>query len=190
MPTRRFAQVDVFTAIPYVGNPLAVVLDGDGLDDRAMQRIANWTNLSETTFVVPPTDRRADYRVRIFTTDRELPFAGHPTLGTCHAWLQSGGTPRSGDIVQECAVGLIQIRREDGRLAFAAPPRLRDGPLDEAEVATIARGLGVAREEVIHHAWCDNGPAWRGIMLAGAERVLSLKPDAAILRSIGLSTLF
>ena len=183
---RRFAQVDVFTATPYLGNPLAVVLDGDGLDDHTMQRIANWTNLSETTFVVPPTDPRADYRVRIFTTDRELPFAGHPTLGTCHAWLASGGTPRSTDIIQECAVGLIPIRREGARLAFAAPPRRRDGPLDEAEVAIIARGLGVARDEIIHHAWCDNGPEWRGVMLASADRVLSLKPDAATLRPIGL----
>ena len=186
MVTRRFAQVDVFTATPYVGNPLAVVLDGDGLDDHAMQRIANWTNLSETTFVVPPTDPQADYRVRIFTTDRELPFAGHPTLGTCHTWLASGGTPRGADIIQECAVGLISIRREGTRLAFAAPPRRRDGPLDEAEVAIIARGLGVDRSEIIHHAWCDNGPEWRGVMLASADRVLSLTPDAAILRPIGL----
>ncbi|NCA12885.1 MAG: PhzF family phenazine biosynthesis protein, partial [Proteobacteria bacterium] len=156
MVTRRFAQVDVFTATPYVGNPLAVVLDADGLDNHAMQRIANWTNLSETTFVVPPTDPQADYRVRIFTTNRELPFAGHPTLGTCHTWLASGGTPRGADIIQECAVGLISIRREGTRLAFAAPPRRRDGPLDEAEVAIIARGLGVDRREIIHHAWCDN----------------------------------
>lgn len=159
MPTRRFAQVDVFTATPYLGNPLAVVLDGDGLDDRTMQRIANWTNLSETTFVVPPTDQRADYGVRIFSTDRELPFAGHPTLGTCHAWLEGGGIPHGEDIVQECGVGLIQIRRDGKRLAFAAPPRRRAGPLDEAEVAIIARGLGVDRGEIIHHAWCDNGPA-------------------------------
>ena len=183
---RRFTQVDVFTATPYLGNPLAVVLDSDGLDDHAMQRIANWTNLSETTFVLPPTNPQADYRVRIFTTDRELPFAGHPTLGTCHAWLEAGGAPRGGEVVQECGVGLIAIRRDGKRLAFAAPPRRRDGPLDEAEVGTIARGLGVARDEIIHHAWCDNGPAWRGVMLASADRVLSLTPDAATLRPIGL----
>lgn len=183
---RRFTQVDVFTATPYLGNPLAVVLDSDGLDDHAMQRIANWTNLSETTFVLPPTNPQADYRVRIFTTDRELPFAGHPTLGTCHAWLEAGGAPRGGEVVQECGVGPIAIRRDGNRLAFAAPPRRRDGPLDEAEVATIARGLGVARDEIIHHAWCDNGPAWRGVMLASADRVLSLTPDAATLRPIGL----
>ena len=183
---RRFTQVDVFTATPYLGNPLAVVLDSDGLDDHAMQRIANWTNLSETTFVLPPTNPQADYRVRIFTTDRELPFAGHPTLGTCHAWLEAGGAPRGSDVVQECGVGLIAIRRDGNRLAFAAPPRRRDGPLDEAEVATIARGLGVAHDEIIHHAWCDNGPAWRGVMLASADRVRSLTPDAATLRPIGL----
>jgi PhzF family phenazine biosynthesis protein len=186
MVTRRFAQVDVFTATAYVGNPLAVVLDGEGLDDHVMQRIANWTNLSETTFVLPPTNPQADYRVRIFTTDRELPFAGHPTLGTCHAWLEARGVPRSDDIVQECAVGLIQIRRDGNRLAFAAPPRRRDGPLDETELTIIARGLGLELDEIIHHAWCDNGPEWRGVMLASADRVLSLTPDAAILRPIGL----
>jgi PhzF family phenazine biosynthesis protein len=186
MGMRRFAQVDVFTATPYFGNPLAVVLDGDGLDEHTMQRIANWTNLSETTFVLSPTNPQADYRVRIFTTDRELPFAGHPTLGTCHAWLEAGGTARGDEVMQECEVGLIPIRHEGRRLAFAAPPRRRDGPLDEAEVATIARGLGVRRDEIIHHAWCDNGPAWRGVMLASAQRVLSLTPDAPTLRPIGL----
>jgi PhzF family phenazine biosynthesis protein len=184
--TRHFAQVDVFTDVAYRGNPLAVVIDGDGIDDEAMQRFANWTNLSETTFILPPTDARADYRVRIFTTDRELPFAGHPTLGTCHAWLEAGGVPRGANVVQECGVGLVTIRREGRRLAFAAPPRRRDGPLPEAEVGVIAKGLGVRRDEIVHHAWCDNGPEWRGIMLASADRVLALKPDAETLRPIGL----
>lgn len=195
MNTRPFAQVDVFSAVPYRGNPLAVVLDGTGLDTEAMQRVTSWTNLSEATFILPPTDPRADYRVRIFTTDQELPFAGHPTLGTCHAWLEAGNRPIGTDIVQECGVGLVTIRfareltkddRASNRLAFAAPPRRRDGPLDEAEVDTIARGLGIDRSEIRATAWCDNGPAWRGIMLGSADQVLSLRPDASILRSIGL----
>lgn len=186
MARRPFAQVDVFTSVAYRGNPLAVILGADGIDDATMQRIADWTNLSETTFVLAPTDPRADYRVRIFTTDRELPFAGHPTLGTCHAWLEAGGVPRGADVVQECGVGLVTIRRDGDRLAFGAPPRRRDGPLDEAEVALIARGLGVARDEIVHHAWCDNGPEWRGVMLPSAERVLSLHPDPGILCHIGM----
>ncbi len=131
---RAFTQVDVFTADPYRGNPLAVVLDGDGLSDDEMQRFANWTNLSETTFIVPPTDPAADYRVRIFTTEVELPFAGHPTLGTCHAWLEAGGVPsRDGLIVQECGIGLVTVRHAE-RLAFAAPPLLRSGTVDDSDL--------------------------------------------------------
>src|SRR5512139_1987101 len=128
---RRFSQIDVFTAVPLLGNPLAVVHDGSGLSDPEMAAFARWTNLSETTFLLPPTDAAADYRVRIFTPQRELPFAGHPTLGSCHAWLAGGGVPRrDGEVVQQCGVGLVRIRRDGARLAFAAPKQLRSGPLD------------------------------------------------------------
>ncbi len=184
MTTRPFQQVDVFTATPYLGNPLAVVLDGSGLNTEAMQAFTNWTNLSECTFVMPPTQAGADYKVRIFCPGRELPFAGHPTLGTCHAWLLAGGQPQGEHIVQECGVGLVKIRRDGQRLAFAAPPLLKSGPLPEADVALIARGLGVAREDIVAHAWCDNGPNWRGVMLRSAEQVLALKPDGAVLAGL------
>jgi PhzF family phenazine biosynthesis protein len=184
MKNRPFKQVDVFTAVPYLGNPLAVVLDGTGLSTEQMQQFTNWTNLSECTFVLPPTDAAADYKVRIFCPGRELPFAGHPTLGTCHAWLQAGGKPQGDLIVQECGVGLVKIRCDGARLAFAAPPLLKSGPLDEADVQLIARGLGVARSEIVAHSWCDNGPNWRGVMLESAEQVLALKPDAAILAGL------
>ena len=184
MTTRPFQQVDVFTATPYLGNPLAVVLDGSGLSTEAMQAFTHWTNLSECTFVLPPTQPGADYKVRIFCPGRELPFAGHPTLGTCHAWLLAGGQPQGKHIVQECGVGLVKIRRDGQRLAFAAPPLLKSGPLPEADVALIARGLGLAREAIVAHAWCDNGPNWRGVMLRSAEQVLSLKPDGAVLAGL------
>jgi PhzF family phenazine biosynthesis protein len=184
MTTRPFHQVDVFTATPYLGNPLAVVLDGSGLSTDTMQAFTNWTNLSECTFVLPPTQPGADYKVRIFCPGRELPFAGHPTLGTCHAWLLAGGNPQGEHIVQECGVGLVKIRRDGQRLAFAAPPLLKSGPLPEADVALIARGLGVAREDIVAHAWCDNGPNWRGVMLRTAEQVLALKPDGAVLAGL------
>ncbi len=186
MRQRPFQQVDVFTAAPYLGNPLAVVLDGAGLSTEAMQQFTNWTNLSEATFVLPPTPEGqaagADYRVRIFCPGRELPFAGHPTLGTCHAWLATGGQPRvPGRIVQECGVGLVALRQDGERLAFAAPPLIKNGPLDEDDVQRIARGLGVARADILHHAWCDNGPNWRGVMLRSAAQVLALQPDATVL---------
>ncbi|MFC7407893.1 PhzF family phenazine biosynthesis protein [Hydrogenophaga atypica] len=184
MTTRPFQQVDVFTATPYLGNPLAVVLDGSGLSTEAMQAFTHWTNLSECTFVLPPAQPGADYKVRIFCPGRELPFAGHPTLGTCHAWLLAGGLPQGKHIVQECGVGLVKIRRDGQRLAFAAPPLLKSGPLPEADVALIARGLGLAREAIVAHAWCDNGPNWRGVMLRSAEQVLSLKPDGAVLAGL------
>ena len=184
MSTRAFQQVDVFTATPYLGNPLAVVLNGSGLSTEAMQAFTNWTNLSECTFVLPPTQAGADYKVRIFCPGRELPFAGHPTLGTCHAWLQAGGRPAGELIVQECGVGLVKIRRMGERLAFAAPPLLKSGPLPEADVTLIARGLGVARDDIVAHAWCDNGPNWRGVMLRSAEQVLALKPDGAVLAGL------
>jgi PhzF family phenazine biosynthesis protein len=184
MKQRPFKQVDVFTAEAYRGNPLAVVLDGSGLSTEAMQHFTNWTNLSEATFLLPPTDAAADYRVRIFCPGRELPFAGHPTLGSCHAWLQAGGRPKGEFVVQECGVGLVKLRRDGERLAFAAPPLRKGGPLPESDVALIARGLGIARADIVDHAWCDNGPNWRGVMLASAEQVLSLKPDAAILAGL------
>ncbi len=188
MKQRPFKQVDVFTAAPYRGNPLAVVLDGEGLSAEAMQHFTNWTNLSECTFLLPPTPEGAgagaDYRVRIFCPGRELPFAGLPTLGSCHAWLEAGGVPSGAQIVQECGVGMVAIRREADRLAFAAPPLIRSGPLEEATVALIARGLGVTRSDIVAHSWCDNGPNWRGVMLASAEKVLSLKPEGAVLAGL------
>jgi PhzF family phenazine biosynthesis protein len=177
MTARRFAQVDVFTDRAGYGNALAVVIDGDGVSDEAMARLARWTNLSETTFLLPPTDPRADYRVRIFTPTTELPFAGHPTLGSCHAWLSSGGRPRRADeVVQQCGVGLVRVRRDGERLAFAAPPRRKVGPLDEGMVERIARFLGVAREDIVAHQHCDNGPGWKAVMLKSAEQVLALAP--------------
>jgi PhzF family phenazine biosynthesis protein len=174
---RDFRQVDVFTTTPYLGNPVAVVLDADGLSDADMQRFARWTNLSETTFVLPPTAGEADYRVRIFTPALELPFAGHPTLGTCHAWLTAGGTPRqAGTIVQECAAGLVPLRQAAGRLAFAAPPLLRSGPVDEDLVAHLADLLGIARADIVDAQWADNGPGWVAVLLDSAEAVLALEP--------------
>ncbi len=173
---RAFKQVDVFTAIPYRGNPLAVVLDGDGLSTEEMQRFANWTNLSETTFVLPPADPAADYRVRIFTTEVELPFAGHPTIGTCHAWLEAGGSPKTdGVIVQECGAGLITLRNED-RLAFAAPPLTRSGPVDDADLDDVCAVLGIERADIVDAAWADNGPGWVAVRLADADAVLAVEP--------------
>ena len=186
MKNRPFSQVDVFTAVPYLGNPLAVVLDGTGLSTEQMQSFTDWTNLSEATFVLPPTQPDADYAVRIFCPGRELPFAGHPTLGTCHAWLQMGGVPKGRDVVQECGVGLVKIQRLGTRLSFAAPPLRRGGPLEEADVQLIAEGLGLHRSDILHHAWCDNGPPWRGVMLASAEQVLALKPDAELLQGLDI----
>jgi len=173
---RRFRQVDVFTAVPFRGNPVAVVLDGGGLAPEEMLRFAHWTNLSETTFVLPPTVPGADYRVRIFTPDRELPFAGHPTLGTCHAWLEGGGVPAGGDPVQECGAGLVPLRRDGGRLAFAAPPLVRSGRVEEALVVRIAGVLGVERAAVLDAEWVDNGPGWVAVLLADARDVLAVEP--------------
>ena len=178
MQQRSFKQVDVFTATPYFGNPLAVVLDGSGLDDTAMQRFARWTNLSETTFVLPPTQNTADYRLRIFTPGGELPFAGHPTLGSCHAWLEAGGQPESKEfIVQECAKGLINIRRDAfSRLAFAAPGLARSAP-SSAVLAQVASALGIAIEQITAAQLLDNGPVWLGLLLASPETVLQLIPN-------------
>jgi PhzF family phenazine biosynthesis protein len=172
---RRFVQVDVFTDTPYFGNPVAVVLDGDGLSDEEMQRFARWTNLSETTFVLPPTTPEADYRVRIFTPVAELPFAGHPTLGTCHAWLAATGAAAE-VVTQECAAGLVAVRQTEDGLAFAAPPVIRSGPVDEPLVGELAGILGVKRSEVVDAQWVDNGPGWVAVLLADAEQVLALRP--------------
>jgi PhzF family phenazine biosynthesis protein len=188
--SRPFRQVDVFTDTPHAGNPVAVVHDADGLSDDAMQRFANWTNLSETTFVLSPTEGSADYRVRIFTTTRELPFAGHPTLGTCHAWLEAGGTPRMPEVVvQECGAGLIPIRRRGHGLAFAAPPLLRSGPVDAELLERVATALGIASADVVDAEWADNGPGWVAVLLESADAVLALRP-AAVDRSIGAVGLY
>jgi len=182
---RPFQLIDVFGQRDFAGNPLAVVLDADGLDAETMQRITRWLNLSETTFLLPPTTPDADYRVRIFTLDRELPFAGHPTLGSCHAWLTAGGRPRrAGDVVQECGAGLVTVRRDGERLAFAAPPLIRTGPVDEADLAEAARFLGIAREDIQDAQWIDNGPGWMGVMLQSAQAVLALEPMRAYERRI------
>jgi PhzF family phenazine biosynthesis protein len=174
---RQFRQVDVFTAEPYLGNPLAVVLGADGLTGAQMQQFAHWTNLSETTFVLAPADESADYRVRIFMPTGELPFAGHPTLGTCHAWLEAGGRPRTpGLVVQECGAGLVQVRQDTDGLAFAAPPLVRTGPVEEELAVHIAGILRVGRDEIVDLQWADNGPGWVVALLASAEAVLAVRP--------------
>jgi PhzF family phenazine biosynthesis protein len=179
MPRRRpFAQVDVFSATAYLGNPVAVILDAEGLDDQDMQRIARWTNLSETTFVLPPTTPQADYRLRIFTPGGELPFAGHPTLGSAHAWLEQGGTPQVPErIVQECAVGLVEVRRRAGLLSFVAPPTRRSGDIEKEYRDRIVGAFGISHDRVIAHQWVDNGPGWAVVRLATAHEVLELEPD-------------
>ncbi|MFF2832506.1 PhzF family phenazine biosynthesis protein [Cellulosimicrobium cellulans] len=212
--SRPFAQVDVFTEVPTLGNPVAVVLDGDGLTDEQMAAFARWTNLSETTFLLPPSPDGAaggaDYRLRIFTPGGELPFAGHPTLGSCHAWLEAGGAPRAGDaVVQECGVGLVTIRREvraavkpddepedTGRLAFAAPDLLADEPVPADDLAAIVAALGVPDDAVLDHRVLDNGPGWRVVLLDSADRVAGLAPDWSRLRvehpdlSVGVAGLY
>jgi PhzF family phenazine biosynthesis protein len=186
MQQRNFKQVDVFTATPYRGNALAVVLDGGGLSDDAMQGFARWTNLSETVFLLPPEDSRADYRLRIFTPGGELPFAGHPTLGSCHAWLEAGGQPRGGDsIVQECKVGLVRLRREGPRLAFAAPPLQRSSP-SPALVSQVAAALGISADEIVATEMLDNGPVWLTLLLDSPQRVLALSPDHMQLTKLGV----
>ncbi|MFN8194151.1 MAG: PhzF family phenazine biosynthesis protein [Nocardioidaceae bacterium] len=174
---RPFSQVDVFTTEPLGGNPVAVVHDAEGIDEARMRRFAHWTNLSETTFLLPPTTDEADYRLRIFTPGAELPFAGHPTIGSAHAWLEAGGVPRSdGELVQECGAGLVRLRRTD-RLAFAAPPLLRSGPVSGEDLDRVCRALAVQGGDVVDAAWVDNGPGWVGILLADADAVLALEPD-------------
>ena len=185
MTEHRFSQIDVFADRLTEGNPVAVVHDADDLTDETMAAFAAWTNLSETTFLLEPTDPTADYRLRIFTPDRELSFAGHPTLGAARAWLDAAEAPRDRDtLVQECAAGLLRIRREigsGGRLAFAAPPLLRYGPVDDADVAILRRGLGLAATDIVDAAWVDNGPGWVALLLRDAATVLDIEPDRVVL---------
>jgi len=188
---RRFSQVDVFSAEPLFGNPLAVIHDAQGLTDEQMAALARWTNLSETTFLLRPTEPGADYRVRIWTPGGELPFAGHPTLGSCHAWLAAGGVPRDPRVVvQQCGVGRVRVRREaapDGqRLAFAAPALRRTGPVEPTLRAQAVAALGLADAQVLRLEWIDNGPGWMGALLADAATVLALQPDFAAMRGLKL----
>jgi PhzF family phenazine biosynthesis protein len=187
---RRYHQLDVFTAVPLLGNPLAVVHDAQGLSDEQMAAFARWTNLSETTFLLPPTHATADYRVRIFTPDRELPFAGHPTLGSCHAWLAAGGVAKApGAVVQECGVGLVRVRRDGERLAFAAPPLQRSGPADEATLQRIAAALRIPREAIVASQWLVNGPQWVAVMLRTRDEVLALNPDFVAMGELEIGVL-
>ncbi|MDR6416703.1 PhzF family phenazine biosynthesis protein [Pseudarthrobacter sulfonivorans] len=187
-PARRrrpFTQVDVFTDEPYRGNPLAVVVDAGGLSTEQMQQFANWTNLSETAFLLPPTHPGADYRVRIFTAHEEFPFAGHPTLGSAHAWLEAGGVPKQeGVLVQECGAGLVPVMRDEELLAFAAPPLTRSGPVAEEDMARIAAGLRLPRHELVDASWLVNGPEWIGVLLESAGHVLGIQPDFAALEDL------
>lgn len=175
--TLRFSQVDVFSDQPLLGNPVAVVHDADGLTDEQMAAFARWTNLSETTFLLAPSDPAADYRLRIFTTGGELPFAGHPTLGSAYAWLRAGGVPKAGGrLVQECGSGLVTLRRSE-RIAFAAPPLTRSGPVADADLDRVARALQIGRDDIVDAAWTDNGPGWLSVLLRDADAVLAVEPD-------------
>lgn len=176
---REFAQVDVFSSVPVRGNPVAVVVDAAGVSDAEMAAFARWTNLSETTFILPADDERADYRLRIFTPAGELPFAGHPTLGSAHAWSAAGGTPRGETIVQECGAGLVDIRVDGDRFAFAAPPLTRSGPVAQETLAQVAGALGIGVDAIVDAAWVANGPNWIGLLLDSAQAVLDLRPDLA-----------
>jgi PhzF family phenazine biosynthesis protein len=177
---RPFRPVNVFSAEGYLGNPLAVVHDAEGVSEEEMRRFANWANLSETSFLLPPSDPAvADYRVRIFTPSEELPFAGHPTIGSAHAWLEAGGVPRrEGEVVQECPAGLVRVRRSE-RLAFAAPPVVREGPVTGEERTRLVRALALADDDIVDARWIDNGPGWVGVLLRDAEAVLAVRPDWA-----------
>jgi PhzF family phenazine biosynthesis protein len=186
MPEFAFQQVDVFGSGNFRGNPLAVVLGADGLSDAEMARFANWTNLSETAFIMRPSRSGADYRVRIFTPARELPFAGHPTLGSAHAWLAAGGTPRGRDVVQQCQVGLVPVRRCQGELAFAAPPLRRSGPVEPEMVERIRQGFGLEPGAVTAAEWVDNGPGWLALLLRSGDDVLAARPDYAVLGAMNL----
>ena len=177
MPQYPFQLVDVFGEKPFSGNPLAVIALPEDRDIATLQRITRWLNLSETAFLLPPTVPSADYRVRIFTLDRELPFAGHPTLGSCHAWLAMGGIPKDANVVvQECGAGLIKVRQSAQGLAFAAPPLIRSGPVDADKLAEACSVLGIRIEDVAGAQWIDNGPGWLGLRLASAEAVIAVEP--------------
>jgi PhzF family phenazine biosynthesis protein len=184
MTSFGYSQLDVFSAVPLLGNPLAVVHGADALDDARMQAFAAWTNLSETTFLLAPAASQADYRVRIFTPARELPFAGHPTLGSCHAWLAAGGRPKGAEIIQQCGAGLVRIRRDDARLAFAAPPLLRSGAVEPEVLAQVVRSLRIEPSAVRASQWVDNGPGWVAVMLGSRAEVLALDPDFAAMRGL------
>jgi PhzF family phenazine biosynthesis protein len=179
-----FRQVDVFTSQPLQGNALAVVLNADDLSDLQMAAFANWTNLSETTFLLQSRNPLADYRVRIFTPRDELPFAGHPTLGSCHTWLTSGGTPKGDEVVQECGIGLVRIRRAAGRFAFAAPKLCRAGIVEPAVLARVIAGLRLAPEAITASSWVDNGPGWLAVLLRSRDEVLAIHPDYRILSGL------
>jgi PhzF family phenazine biosynthesis protein len=187
--TLAFRQLDVFSALPLAGNPLAVVIAADDLSDAQMAAFARWTNLSETTFLLRPTNLSADYRVRIFTTVRELPFAGHPTLGSCHAWLAAGGVPQADEVIQECEAGLIRIRRDGTRLAFAAPALIRSGEIDEQTLERILRALRITADDVVAAQWVDNGPGWAALLLHDRSAVLDLVPDLVELAGINLGVI-
>ncbi|MEX5549851.1 PhzF family phenazine biosynthesis protein [Pseudomonas pergaminensis] len=189
MPTFDFKQLDVFSRVPLKGNPLAVVFGADSLSDQQMADFANWTNLSETTFLLTPRDPRADYRVRIFTTLKELPFAGHPTLGSCHAWLQAGGIPKGEEIIQECEIGLVRIRRQSEELAFIAPPLMRSGPVEATVIERVRLALGLAPDAIVRSQWVDNGAGWLAVMLAERNQVLDLQPDYAQLLGLAVGVI-
>ena len=179
-----FQQVDVFSSRPLLGNPLAVVMGADALTDSQMAAFANWTNLSETTFLLQPKTSGADYRVRIFTPRQELPFAGHPTLGSCHAWLSTGAKPNNHEIIQECGIGLVRIRRGSGRLYVAAPALRRSGPLDADVLARVVEGLNLPPEAIIASNWVDNGPGWLAVLLRSRSDVLALRPNYSALSGL------
>ncbi|SDU90189.1 PhzF family phenazine biosynthesis protein [Pseudomonas mucidolens] len=189
MPSFDFKQLDVFSHHAIKGNPLAVVLGADSLSDQQMADFAKWTNLSETTFLLKPRDPRADYRVRIFTTLNELPFAGHPTLGSCHAWLQAGGVPKGEEIIQECEIGLVRIRREGEELAFVAPPLLRSGPLEADLLERVRLALDLEPHAILRSQWVDNGAGWLALMLADRETVLGLQPDYSQLSGLAVGVI-
>lgn len=190
MTMRKYSEVDVFSPTPYLGNPLAVVHDAEGLTGEEMQRFAKWTNLAETTFLLQPTNPAADYRLRIFSANQEFPFAGHPTLGSAFAWLEAGGSPKStGTIVQECGAGLVAVRVENQRFAFAAPPLTRFGPVEESHVHRIAAALGIPRGRIVDTSWLVNGPEWIGVRLSSAQEVLALRPDPMDLGSLSIGVI-
>lgn len=189
MPTFAFKQLDVFSNVPLKGNPLAVVLGADSLSDQQMADFAKWTNLSETTFLLTPRDPRADYRVRIFTTLKELPFAGHPTLGSCQAWLQAGGVAKGEEIIQECEIGLVRVRRQGDELAFIAPPLLRSGAVEAPLLERVRLGLGLAPGAIVRSQWVDNGAGWLAVMLAERTQVLDLQPDYSQLMGLAVGVI-